>query len=84
MSTYRAEMENYVEQKIATGQFRTREEFAEEAARVYRALEERHSRLKSDVQAAIEEANAGLSEDFDMDAIKQEIIDEVDESGKTR
>jgi Arc/MetJ-type ribon-helix-helix transcriptional regulator len=82
MSTYPPEIENYVERKIATGQFRSREEFAEEAARVYQALDERHAKLKNDVQAAIDEANAGLSEDLDIDVIKQEIIAEVDENGR--
>lgn len=56
-------LEEYVESKSASGQFRTREEFAEEAARVFRDLGASHARLKTDIQAAIDEANRGLSQD---------------------
>ncbi len=44
-----------------------------EAIRVYRELETRHAQLKSDVQAAIDEADQDLAEPLDIEAIKAEL-----------
>ena len=74
MATYPPDIEAYVQQKIASGQFRSRDELAAEAVRLYRDLEAKHQRLKSDIQAAIDEANQGLSEPMDIEAIKAELI----------
>jgi putative addiction module CopG family antidote len=77
MASFLPDIESYVQQKIATGQFGSREELAAEAIRIYRDLETKHAQLKSDVQAAIDEADQGLSEPLDMDSIKAEVLSAV-------
>ncbi|HUT93798.1 MAG TPA: hypothetical protein VMY37_30325 [Thermoguttaceae bacterium] len=76
MSGRSPDIEQYIQQKVASGQFASSEEFALEAMRLYRDLEVRHELLRGDVQAALDEAEKGLSEPLDVDAIKKELIDE--------
>ena len=82
MATFLPDVEAYVQQKIASGEFRSREELAAEAIRVYRDLEVKRVQLKSDIQAGIDEADQGLIEPLDIDAIKAELIAELDEDGR--
>src|SRR5262245_5659946 len=84
MATFPADIEAYVQQKIASGQFSSREELAAEAVRVYRDLELKHRQLESDIQAAIREADAGLVEPLDIDAIKAELVSEIGTDGRKR
>lgn len=84
MATYPPDLEAYVQQKIAAGQFRSREELAIEAVRLYREIEQKRANLKSDVQAAIDEADRGLCEPMDIDAIKAELRAELDSQGRPR
>ncbi len=84
MATFPPDLEAYIQQKIATGQFGSREELAAEAMRVYRDLETRRAQLKSDVQAAIDEADQGLAEPLDIDAIKAELAAELTPDGRKR
>ncbi len=83
MSTFPPDIEAYVQQKIASGQFHSRDELAVEAVRVYRALEAKHAQLKSDVQAAIDESDRGLSVPLDIEAIKAQLMAELDGSGQS-
>jgi|GraSoiStandDraft_4_1057263.scaffolds.fasta_scaffold162793_4 Arc/MetJ-type ribon-helix-helix transcriptional regulator len=82
MASYPPDLELYVQATVASGKFRTRDEFAIEAARLYREIETRHQQLKTDVQAAIDEADRGESEVLDIDSIKQELVDELDSRGR--
>ena len=84
MSELSPDFEQYVQQKVASGRFASREEFALEAMRVYRELEARHESLKGDIQAAIEQSVKGKSELLDLDAIKKELTGELDEQGRGR
>jgi Arc/MetJ-type ribon-helix-helix transcriptional regulator len=84
MATFLPDIEAYVQQKIASGEFRSRDEMAAEAVRVYRDLEAGHAQLKSDVKAGISEADRGLVEPLDIDAIKAELIAELDSRGIQR
>ena len=84
MSTYPPDLAQYIQTKVASGAFRSQDEFAIEAARLYRDLEDRHARLKSDVQAAIDEADRGECEPMDIEAIKAELMAEIDENGQPR
>ena len=78
------DLEQYVQQKVASGQFSSSEEFAVEAMCLYRELEDRHALLKADVQIALEQSARGESAPLDMDAIKRELIDELDEQGRDK
>ena len=84
MSSLSPDLEQYVQQKVASGQFGSPEEFALEAMRLYRDLEARHESLKHDVQAALEPSEKGRSEPLDVDSIKKELADELDERGRDR
>ncbi len=84
MSGLSPDLEQYVQQKVASGQFASSEEFAVEAMRLYRELEDRHASLKADVQVALEQSARGESAPLDMDAIKRELIDELDEQGRDK
>ncbi len=84
MSRLSPGLEQYVQQKVASGQFASPEEFALEAMRLYRDLEGRHESLGGDVQAALDESEEGKSEPLDMDSIKKELTDELDEQGRGR
>jgi len=79
-----AELERYVEEKVASGAFASRDALVSEAVRLYRDLEVRHELLKADIQAAIRQSDEGLSEALDMEAIRQELVAELDESGRPR
>lgn len=82
MAIYPPDIEAYVQQKIASGEFGSRDELAAEAMRIYRQLEARRAQLKSDVQAAIDEAERGLSQPLDIEAIKAELSTELGPSGR--
>ena len=84
MAAYPPDLEQYVQATVASGKFRTRDEFAVEAARLYRDIDARHQQLKADVQAAIDEADRGQCEPLDMAAIKRELAEEVDPQGRRK
>ena len=69
------DLEGYVNQKIASGQFGTAEEFATEAIRVYRKIENEYDQLRADVQEQIAKADAGDVLPLDVDAIKRELVE---------
>jgi len=81
MSTLPPDLEAFVEQKISSGQFSSRDELTAEAVRLLRDLEVKRQQLKSDVQAAIDEADQGLCEPLDAEAIKAELNAEFDAKG---
>ena len=76
------DLEQYVGGKVASGAFGSREEFLVEAVRVYRELDARHELLKADVRAAIDQADRGMSEPLDVEAIKRELAEELEEDGQ--
>jgi len=82
MSRLSPDLEQYVQQKVASGQFTSQEEFAQEAMRLYRDIEARHESLKDDVRAALEQSEKGQSVPLDMDSIKSELHDELDQRGR--
>ena len=79
MSELSPDLEQYVQQKVASGRFASREEFALEAMRVYRELEARHESLKADVQAAVEQSEKRQSQPLDIDGIKKDYVSPPDE-----
>jgi len=78
------DLERYVGSKVASGAFGSREEFLVEAVRVYRELEARHELIKADVRAGIDQADRGLSEPLDIEAIKRELAEELDDQGRPK
>jgi Arc/MetJ-type ribon-helix-helix transcriptional regulator len=68
LDAYPPDLRDFVIQKIADGSFRSADEFAVEAAALYRDLETRHAVLRSEIQAGIDELDRG---DF------TEVVDEA-------
>ncbi len=81
MSSLSPDLEQYVQQKVASGQFASPDEFALEAMRVYRELETRHESLKGDIQAALDQAEKSQSGPLDVDSIKRELTTTAVASG---
>ena len=67
-------LEQYVDSKVASGEFRSREEFFFETARVFKDLEERHASLKALMAERMEEAARGEVAPLDVAAIKEELF----------
>ena len=84
MTNPTSDLDHYVDAKIASGEFGSREEFFLETARVYRELEARHADLKSLVRERTDEANQGELAPLDIDAIKAELAQELDEIGQPK
>jgi hypothetical protein len=75
------DLQQYVNQKIASGHFGTIEEFATEAIRVYRKLESDYDELRELIQNRIAQADAGLSTPLNIAAIKQQLKSELETDG---
>ena len=76
-----ADLQNYVNQKIASGQFGTAEEFATEAIRVYRQIEQEYGQLQDEIRGRIAEADAGHVLPLDVDSIKSQLRQELHADG---
>ncbi len=81
MAGYPIDVEQYIKSKVSTGEFSSEDAFICEATRVYREIESRYQHLKLDVQAAIDEVRAGHTQPLDIEAIQQELSNEIDERG---
>jgi len=79
-----ADLEQYVEEKVAAGEFTSRDALVLEAVRLYRELELRHDLLKADIQAAFKQSDEGMSAPLDMEAVRRELVEELDERGRPR
>jgi len=53
------ELRNYVRKKVADGALESADQLVVEALRVYRELELRHDRLRSDIRHALEQVERG-------------------------
>ncbi len=70
MTQSTSDIERYVQEKIASGEFSSREEFAREAFRVYRELETQHAGLRAEVIRRIAQAGHGRVGPLDVKAVK--------------
>jgi Arc/MetJ-type ribon-helix-helix transcriptional regulator len=80
--TYPPELDEFVKLELARGAFGSEEELVINAVSALREMKLRHEQLRGDVQAAIEQADRGEVAPLDMDAIKRELMDEIDELGQ--
>lgn len=84
MGTDGTDLQTYVQQKVANGEFASAEEFTAEAIRVYRNLESGHEALRREVQRRIAQSDGGQSEPLDIDEIKAELATEVNDDGSPK
>ena len=73
MATQDTELQAYIDQKVASGEFDSAEDLAAEAIRVYRRMETDYELLRGEVQNRIKRADAGELIPMDMDAIKEKL-----------
>lgn len=82
--SYPPELDEFVKQELARGAFGSEEELVINAVSALREMKLRHEQLRRDVQEAIEQADRGDVAPLDIDAIKAELMDEIDERGQPR
>ncbi len=70
MATQDTELQAYIDQKVASGEFDSAEDLAAEAIRVYRKMETDYELLRGEVQNRIKRADTGDLIPMDMEAIK--------------
>ena len=83
MATYSPDLQQFVQDQLATGEFRDEEDLMQQALTVYRELRTRHDTLRADIESAIAQANRGEVAPLDIDAIKAELTNELDEAGQS-
>jgi Arc/MetJ-type ribon-helix-helix transcriptional regulator len=59
LESYPPDLQEFVQQKIASGAFKTVDEFAVTAAALYRDMDRRHEELKAKIAQATEELDRG-------------------------
>lgn len=84
MTNPTSDLDQYVEAKISSGEFGSREAFFLETARIYRELEASHADLKSLINARIAEADECDLPALDIDEIKAELALELNASGQPK
>ena len=82
--TYPPELNEFVKQELALGVFGSEEELVINAVSALREMKLRHQQLRREVQEAIEQADRGDVAPLDIDTIKGELLDELDERGLPR
>jgi Arc/MetJ-type ribon-helix-helix transcriptional regulator len=81
MAGYPPELDAYIEQKVRSGEFSSRDEFETEAVCFYRELEARHESLKSDIAQALAESKRGEVAPLDVESLKEDLRQAVDDEG---
>jgi Arc/MetJ-type ribon-helix-helix transcriptional regulator len=84
LDAYPPELQEFVLSKIASGEFRSVDEFAVEAAALYRDVDRRREKLKEEVEAAIAEIDAGQSIEINDETDLREFVDGVKRRGRER
>lgn len=59
LDDYPPDLRDFVAQKIASGEFKSADEFAIQAARVYREMDQRHADLKQAVAEGLAQIESG-------------------------
>lgn len=80
-NTYPPDLQQIVDEELASGDFESESDLLIRALKVYRELKARHNSLRKDVETAIATADRGEVAPLDIDAIKAELTNELDESG---
>ena len=81
---YPPELSQYVQQKVASGEFQSEDDFIAEATRLYRELEARHDRLRRDVDHAIQQIDRGQGIELKDDGELSQFFDDIKARGRQR
>ena len=80
--SYPPELEQFVQQELATGKYQSEDELVIAALTVFRELNTRYQHLRDDVQRAIVQADQGEVAPLDVATIKSEVTRQLDEQGQ--
>jgi putative addiction module CopG family antidote len=69
-------LQPFVEEELATGEYTSESELVAKALEVYRELKRRHHQLLEDVQRSLAQADRGGFKPLDMSAIKAKLRDD--------
>ncbi len=67
------DVQQFVRQAVANGEYATEDEVLTQAVRVLREVSQRHEALRADIQVAIDELDRGEGEPWDLEDIKAEV-----------
>ena len=76
--TFPKDVQDFVQQVIADGQYANEDDVVIAGVRALRELKQRHAELRQDIQVAVAELNRGEGEPWDADAIKAEFDQQLD------
>jgi Arc/MetJ-type ribon-helix-helix transcriptional regulator len=69
------DVEQYIQEKIESGDFESRDEFVATAVSMYRDLEE-HEALRVEIQRRVENARNGSVAPLDIASLKEKLVSE--------
>jgi Arc/MetJ-type ribon-helix-helix transcriptional regulator len=84
LEIYPPELRDFVAQKIASGEFKSADEFAVRAATIYRDMDRRHQELKESVQAGIDDLEAGRYTELRNENELREFFEQLKHEGRKR
>ena len=79
-----ADLEPLLAQAIANGTYANEQELVAGILRIAAPALEGYRQLKAQVQKSLQEEEAGLVEDADFEAVRQQLRDEYDPSGQRK
>lgn len=84
LEAYPPDLQDFVKQKIAAGVFQSADEFAVEAAELYREVDRRREELNSKVTAGFKQLESGEYSDLNGDDELRQFFDAVKRRGRER
>lgn len=84
LEAYPPDLRDFVIQKVADGSFRSADEFAIEAASLYRDLEGRHQALRIQVEAGIDQLDKGDFHDISDPESLEAFFERIKSRGKAK
>ncbi len=73
------DIEQYIQDKVARGEFQSRDELVETAVSMYRDLEE-HEALRAEIQKRLENARNGSVAPLKISSLKETLVSEFNET----
>jgi Arc/MetJ-type ribon-helix-helix transcriptional regulator len=84
LDIYPQDLREFVIQKIASGEFKSADEFAIRAATIYREMDRRQQDLKESVQAAIADLESGNYIELKNDEELKQFAEDIKRRGRER
>jgi Arc/MetJ-type ribon-helix-helix transcriptional regulator len=84
LDAYPPDLRDFVAQKIASGEFKSADEFAVIAAKVYREMDQRHRELKQSVMQGIRDIESGNCVVLNGDDELHEFFEALKREGRKR